>query len=50
MIFLNCLTRPILAALTDAAIADGCGRCTNYLLLEKTLVLMEEGLDYEIID
>ena len=38
-----------LAALTDAAIADGVVDAQLFAFLEKTLVLMEEGLDYEIL-
>ncbi len=38
-----------LAALTDAAIADGVADAQLFAFLEKTLELMEEGLDYEIL-
>ena len=38
-----------LAALTDAAIADGVVDAQLFAFLEKTRVLMEEGLDYEIL-
>ena len=38
-----------LAALTDAAIADGVVDAQLFAFLEKTLELMEEGLDYEIL-
>ena len=38
-----------LAALTDAAIADGMVDAQLFAFLEKTLELMEEGLDYEIL-
>ena len=35
--------------MTDAAIADGVVDAQLFAFLEKTLVLMEEGLDYEIL-
>ena len=38
-----------LAALTDVAIADGVVDAQLFAFLEKTLELMEEGLDYEIL-
>ena len=38
-----------LASLTDAAIADGVADAQLFAFLEKTLELMEEGLDYEIL-
>lgn len=38
-----------LAALTDASVADGVSDAQLFAFLEKTLALMEEGLDYAIL-